>query len=90
MYSFSHVLSLSALAFGIAYLIFLISRKTQFSKLVWIVQIELAFFVMVMGVLNMINLFGVDTGTVFGIVGWIFLLAIVVTLTIFSTVIRRV
>jgi hypothetical protein len=90
MYSLSYVLSLSALTFGIAYLIFLISRKTQFSKLVWIVQIELAFFVMVMGVLNMINLFGVDTGTVFGIVGWIFLLAIVVTLTIFSTVIRRV
>lgn len=51
--------------------------------MVWIVQIEVAIFVIVMGVLNCLYLYGVETRMAFGLAGWFFLFAVLATSAVF-------
>jgi len=73
------ILTILTLSYGIVYLSFLIIRRSRFSKIAWTLQIEFAIFIIVMGVLNCLYIYGVETGVAFGLAGWFFLFAALAT-----------
>jgi len=78
-----YTLAILTLSYGIAYLSFLIACKSQFSRMAWIMQIELAVLLIVMGALHSLRLYGVKTGIAFGLAGWLFFFAVMTTLVIY-------
>jgi len=54
------ILTILALLSGIAYLSFLIVRKSRFPKMAWIIQIEFAVYLIAMDVLICLHLYGVE------------------------------
>lgn len=85
MYPFNNILPHMTVSFGLIYFTYLILRRNQFLGVVWVLQIEVAFFVMAMGALNWLHLSGVDVGVAFGLAGWFFLFAVVATFAVFLT-----
>jgi len=73
-----------ALSYGIAWLSFLIMRRSRIPKMAWIMNIELAIFLIVTGVLYCLDLYGVETGIAFGLAGWLFFFAVLTTIVVFS------
>ncbi|MET1124980.1 MAG: hypothetical protein ABWW66_06955 [Archaeoglobaceae archaeon] len=74
---------LAFLAFGVVYFAFLILRKNRFSKLAWVLQVEIVIFTILLGILNYLNEHVFDTGILHGLIGWIFFFAVLITVGIF-------
>jgi len=76
-----------ALSWGIAYLLFLVTYKSRFKsrlqKMALVTNVELAIYLIVMGVLNWLYLYGVDVAIAFGLAGWLFLFALSATIVVF-------
>lgn len=77
------ILAILALSYGVAYLSLLIVYRSRFPKIAWIAQIELAIYLIVMGVLHGLYLYGVETGIAFGLATWLFTFAVLATSVLF-------
>lgn len=83
----SQIVAISALSYGIVYLSLLIVYRSRYKsprqKVAWAMQIELAAYLIVMGVLHWLNMYGVETGIAWGLAAWFFLFAALATIILY-------
>jgi len=81
----TRILATFGLLSGIAYILFLVVYRSRYkSRMVWIMQIELATYYIVMDALLLLQLYGVDATIVLGLVAWSLFFAMIATPIVFS------
>jgi len=78
-----HIWATLSLLWGIAYLLFLTMWRSRMPKISWILNVEPAVFLIVMGVLHWLDLYGVDTKIARSLAIWAFYFAVLATFAAF-------
>lgn len=61
---------------GGAYLSFLVLNRGRFSKMAWIIQLQLSIYILSLGILHLLK----SPGEAFGLASWIFFFTVLVTI----------
>jgi len=78
-----YILVIWGLSTGVAILLLMIVYRSRIPKMSWTINIELAVYCIVMGVLNWLNMYGVDTMIAGGLAAWLFTFAVLTTIVVF-------